>query len=86
MIAPRGPCDTDCAHRILGISHDLCSVPCKQSQGHPWSFIPDHIHIVFRKILFSPRWEPVSAGGWGGWGGVRKGLLFRTELILQGAS
>lgn len=78
MRSPGDLCDTDNAHSSLRISP--CCL-CHSLQGHPQSFYPDHVQVVFRKILSSPRWEPGSAEGWGGWeGGVWKGFPLCTGL------
>lgn len=71
-------------HRVLTISPPPCFTPCKGSQGHPCSFTSDHIQIVFRKILFSPSWEPASAEGWDGWEGCGRGSLSVLNAALQG--
>lgn len=78
--SPRGPCDTDC---LIG-SWAFRTISALFLANSPKVTPRALSQITY--ILLSPRWEPVSAGGWGGWGGVRKGLRLCTELILQGAS
>lgn len=85
MAAPGDLSDADCAQRILSISPPPCFTPCELSQGHPWSVTSKHVQIVFRKILFSPSWEPATAEGWGGWEGCGGGSHSVLNSALQGS-
>lgn len=54
MTAPGVLCDT--------LAHSA-SFLAKGHKVTPWSFNPDHMQIIFGKILFSPSWEPAGAEG-----------------------
>lgn len=84
MAAPGDLSDADCAQPILSLSPPPCFTPCKLSQGHPWTVTSEHVQIVFRKILFSPSWEPATAEGWGGWEGCGGGSHSVLNSALQG--